>query len=69
MSHFAASYLGLYFLPLSLSWDVRHKWVNSIPEKGHILDNKPFYCMTTISTVLVVTSAEAGFSIIQAFNV
>ena len=42
-SRFAASGLGLYCLPLSLLWDARHNWVNSIPERGHSLDSKTFY--------------------------
>ena len=34
---FAASDLGLYCLPLSLLWNVRHKWVYSTPERGYNL--------------------------------
>ena len=29
--HSAASDLGLYCLPMSLLWDARFKWVNSLP--------------------------------------
>ena len=35
MLRFAASDLGLNCWSMSLLWDTRHKWVNSIPERGH----------------------------------
>ena len=30
-SRFAASDLGLHYLPASFLWDARHKWVNAKP--------------------------------------
>ena len=35
MLHFAASDLSLHCLPVSFSWETRHKWVNVMIEEGH----------------------------------
>ena len=39
----AASYLGLHCLPMSLLWDVRHKWVTTAIEMSHYVRKRTFW--------------------------
>ena len=69
----AASVLGLHYLPMSLLWDARHKWVKSLDETrmradGNHLGQRHWESKLNKITTVLSTSFRKYFCLLGALH-